>query len=172
MAKAVKMLHSSTGRVQFPVHSSRASTKCIRRGRFQVSAAIKKGKEKNVVCTKTIVSKKDTVRPMSLLYLHRIHSIFAPVHMVHAGSCRAPRCHSYMHLHGSVQVDTVERMCRDIMDFSHGKQKVKSSGIMEFGVSRDQFEPHVFYTWERYDSNGSLGRHNTCPEFQAFMENV
>ena len=77
-----------------------------------------------------------------------------------------------MQLHGSVQVDAVERMCRDIMDFSHGKQKVKSSGIMEFGVSRDQFEPHVFYTWERYDSNGSLGRHNTCPEFQAFMENV
>ena len=71
-----------------------------------------------------------------------------------------------------VQVDTVERMCRDIMDFSHGKQKVKTSGIMEFGVSRDQFEPNVFYTWERYDSNGSLGRHNTCPEFQAFMENV
>ncbi len=58
------------------------------------------------------------------------------------------------------------------MDFSHGKQKVKTSGIMEFGVSRDQFEPNVFYTWERYDSNGSLGRHNTCPEFQAFMENV
>ena len=63
-------------------------------------------------------------------------------------------------------------MCRDIMDFSQGKQKVKSSGIMEFGVSRDQYEPNVFYTWERYDSNGSLGRHNTSPEFQAFMENV
>ena len=77
-----------------------------------------------------------------------------------------------MQLHGSVQVETVERMCRDIMDFSHGKQKVKSSGILEFGVSRDQFEPNVFHTWERYDSNGSLGRHNTCPEFQAFMENV
>ena len=71
-----------------------------------------------------------------------------------------------------MQVDTVERMYKDIMDFSHGKQKVKSSGIMEFGVARDQFEPNVFYTWERYDSNGSLGRHNTCPEFQAFMENV
>ena len=66
----------------------------------------------------------------------------------------------------------VEQMCRDIMDFSHGKQKVKSSGIMEFGVSRDQYEPNIFYTWERYDSNGALGRHNTCPEFQAFMENV
>ena len=63
-------------------------------------------------------------------------------------------------------------MCKDIMDFSHGKQKVKSSGIMEFGVSRDQYEPNVFYTWERYDSNRSLGRHNTSPEFQAFMENV
>ena len=71
-----------------------------------------------------------------------------------------------------MQVDAVERMCKDIMDFSHGKQKVKSSGIMEFGVSRDQYEPNVFYTWERYDSNGALGRHNTCPEFQAFMENV
>lgn len=28
---------------------------------MQVSAAIKKGKEKNVVCTKTIVAKQDTV---------------------------------------------------------------------------------------------------------------
>lgn len=71
-----------------------------------------------------------------------------------------------------VQVEVVEQMCRDIMDFSQGKQKVKSSGIMEFGMSRDQYEPNVFYTWERYDSNSSLGRHNTCPEFQAFMENV
>ena len=72
----------------------------------------------------------------------------------------------------AMQASMVEQMCRDIMDFSHGKQKVKSSGIMEFGVSRDQYEPNIFYTWERYDSNGALGRHNTCPEFQAFMENV
>ena len=62
-----------------------------------------------------------------------------------------------------MQASVVEQMCRDIMDFSHGKQKVKSSGIMEFGVSRDQYEPNIFYTWERYDSNGALGRHNTCP---------
>lgn len=85
---------------------------------------------------------------------------------------QSSRLYPCTRLHGSVQVEAVEQMCRDIMDFSHGKQKVKSSGIMEFGVSRDQFEPNVFYTWERYDSNGSLGRHNTCPEFQAFMENV
>ena len=33
-----------------------------------MSAAIKKGKEKNVVCTKTIVAKKDTVCSHSVSY--------------------------------------------------------------------------------------------------------
>ena len=63
-------------------------------------------------------------------------------------------------------------MCKDIMDFSQGKASQRSAGIMEFQVSVDQYEPHVFYFWERYEGNASLGRHNTSPEIRAFMENV
>ena len=69
-AKALAMLHSSSGRVHFPVNTGRADRRTIQRGRLQVSAAIKKGKEKNVVCTKTIVAKQETVRPMRPWHLH------------------------------------------------------------------------------------------------------
>ncbi len=70
------------------------------------------------------------------------------------------------------QAEKVAEMCKDILDFSHGKKSVKSNGIHEFAVSRDQFEPNVFYVWERYTSNADLGRHNSSTEFTAFMENV
>ena len=70
------------------------------------------------------------------------------------------------------QAEKVAEMCKDILDFSHGKKSVKSNGIQEFAVSRDQFEPNVFYVWERYISNADLGRHNSSTEFTAFMENV
>ena len=56
-----RMLHSSNSRVHLPAPSSGVVRQNARRGRLQVSAAIKKGKEKNVVCTKTIVAKQDTV---------------------------------------------------------------------------------------------------------------
>ena len=61
VAACHRMLHSSNSRVHLPAPSSGHLRKNARRGRLQVSAAIKKGKEKNVVCTKTIVAKQDTV---------------------------------------------------------------------------------------------------------------
>ena len=70
------------------------------------------------------------------------------------------------------QVDKVAEMCKDILDLSQGKATQRSAGIMEFRVDVDQYEPHVFYFWERYESNASMGRHNTSPEIRAFMENV
>ena len=30
----------------------------------------------------------------------------------------------------------------------------------------------MFHFWEMYESNGDLGRHNTTPEYQQFMEKV
>ncbi len=63
-------------------------------------------------------------------------------------------------------------MCKDVLDFSQGKATQRTSGILEFKVSVDQYEPNVFYFWERYDGNASMGRHNTCTEIKAFMENV
>jgi quinol monooxygenase YgiN len=30
----------------------------------------------------------------------------------------------------------------------------------------------VFHFWERYDSNVSLGKHNTTPEMEQFMNKV
>ncbi len=56
------MLHSSSGSVHFPAQHSRTHRRPLQRGHLQVSAAIKKGKEKNVVCTKQIVAKQETVR--------------------------------------------------------------------------------------------------------------
>ncbi len=63
-------------------------------------------------------------------------------------------------------------MCKDVVDFSQGRASLRSNGIMDFKVIIDQSEPNVFYFWERYDGNASMGRHNTCPELKAFMENV
>ncbi len=71
-----------------------------------------------------------------------------------------------------MQVEKVAEMCKDVLDFSQGKATQRSSGILEFKVSVDQYEPNVFYFWERYDGNASMGRHNTCTEIKAFMENV
>ncbi|KAK9841039.1 hypothetical protein WJX81_007213 [Elliptochloris bilobata] len=70
------------------------------------------------------------------------------------------------------QVAKVAEMCKDILDFSQGKATHRSAGILEFKVSVDQYEPNVFYFWERYDGNATMGRHNTGPEIRAFMENI
>jgi quinol monooxygenase YgiN len=63
-------------------------------------------------------------------------------------------------------------MCKDIVAFSSGRMSNSANGILEFSASQDVFEPHVFHMWERYDSNASLGVHNTTPEYTAFMERV
>jgi quinol monooxygenase YgiN len=69
-------------------------------------------------------------------------------------------------------VEKVAEMCKDVLDFSQGRASVRSNGILDFKVIVDQYEKNVFYFWERYDGNASMGRHNTCPELKAFMENV
>lgn len=48
----------------------------------------------------------------------------------------------------------------------------KRRGVIEFTYGRDSYEPNVFHFWERYDSNVSLGRHNTRDEVVAFMERL
>lgn len=70
------------------------------------------------------------------------------------------------------QEKRVQKKCQDILDFSLGKAANKSNGIVEFVCSQDLYESNVFHFWERYDGNVSLGRHNTTPEFQKFMESV
>jgi hypothetical protein len=58
------------------------------------------------------------------------------------------------------------------MEFSHKQMGNRSSGIQEFTCSADNWEPNVFHFWERYDSNVSLGKHNTTPEMEQFMKKV
>ena len=70
------------------------------------------------------------------------------------------------------QAERLQKKCQDILDFSLGKAANKSNGIIEFSCSRDIHEPNSFHFWERYDSNVSLGRHNTSAEFVSFMEGV
>jgi len=45
-------------------------------------------------------------------------------------------------------------------------------GVIEFSYGRDSYEPKVFHFWERYDSNVSLGRHNTRDDIVAFLEDL
>jgi hypothetical protein len=45
-------------------------------------------------------------------------------------------------------------------------------GVIEFSYGRDSYEPNVFHFWERYDSNVSLGRHNTREDIVAFLEDL
>ena len=45
-------------------------------------------------------------------------------------------------------------------------------GVVEFSFGRDAYDPQTFHFWERYDSNVSLGRHNTRADVTAFMEEV
>jgi quinol monooxygenase YgiN len=58
------------------------------------------------------------------------------------------------------------------MEFSQKQIGNRSSGIQEFTCSADGWEPNVFHFWERYDSNVSLGKHNTTPEMEQFMNKV
>ena len=62
--------------------------------------------------------------------------------------------------------------CKDIVDFSAGRMRSKSSGIIEFRCSQDIYDRQTFHFWERYDGNVSLGRHNSSPEVQQFMTDV
>lgn len=68
--------------------------------------------------------------------------------------------------------ETVAKMCADITSYSLEQAKERASGIVVFNCVRDQWDDHVFHFWERYESNASLGRHNTCPRVVQFMEEV
>ena len=146
-----------------------------------MSAAIKRSSEKHVVCHKTLVAKQDQARftllrirtvPYKSYTLSAIEKRLTRVPAFIA-CCRLPEQARLLSRQAlCAQVDKVAEMCKDIMDFSQGKASQRSAGIMEFQVSVDQYEPHVFYFWERYEGNASLGRHNTSPEIRAFMENV
>ena len=85
------MLHSSSASVHFPVQHSRAQRGPLQRGRLQISAAIKKGKEKNVVCTKTIVAKQETVGLFAVC--RSFMALFSFPHaLVLVWSCRDTSC--------------------------------------------------------------------------------
>lgn len=68
---------------------------------------------------------------------------------------------------------TVEQMCRKIADFSKTRQTSdRSSGILAFEFSQDDFEGNTFHFMELYESNVHLGRHNTTEEFKDFMVGI
>lgn len=68
--------------------------------------------------------------------------------------------------------EEVKQLCQQAMEFSQKQMGNRSSGIQEFTCSADGWEPNVFHFWERYDSNVSLGKHNTTPEIEQFMQKV
>lgn len=68
--------------------------------------------------------------------------------------------------------EEVQQLCQQAMEFSQKQIGNRSSGIQEFTCSADGWEPNVFHFWERYDSNVSLGKHNTTPEMEQFMNQV
>ncbi|KAI8466752.1 MAG: hypothetical protein J3K34DRAFT_432696 [Monoraphidium minutum] len=69
-------------------------------------------------------------------------------------------------------VERVQKLCADVTQFSQARMDDRANGLHAFDCVRDQWEPNVFHFWERYESNVSLGRHNTLPEVTQFMEQV
>eukprot|EP00882_Tetradesmus_deserticola_P007000 GHRQ01007372.1.p1 GENE.GHRQ01007372.1~~GHRQ01007372.1.p1 ORF type:complete len:242 (+),score=81.25 GHRQ01007372.1:210-935(+) len=68
--------------------------------------------------------------------------------------------------------EEVQQLCQQAMEFSQKQMGNRSSGIQEFTCSADGWVSNVFHFWERYDSNVSLGKHNTTPEMEQFMNKV
>lgn len=66
----------------------------------------------------------------------------------------------------------VQQLCKEVTEFSTARMNDRSSGIQEFKCLVDSWEDNVVHFWERYESNVSLGRHNTTPEVEAFMNKV
>ncbi len=69
-------------------------------------------------------------------------------------------------------VEQVMKMCQSVTEFSQGRISDRTSGIQEFSCSKDRWEENVFHFWERYESNGAMGKHNTSIEVKGFMEKV
>lgn len=68
--------------------------------------------------------------------------------------------------------ETVQQLCKEVTEFSTARMKERSNGIQEFNCMVDGWEDNIVHFWERYDSNVMLGRHNTTPEVEAFMNKV
>ena len=66
--------------------------------------------------------------------------------------------------------EEVQQLCKEVTEFSASRMKDRSSGIQEFSCMVDGWEDHVVHFWERYESNVSMGRHNTTPEVEGFMK--
>ena len=66
----------------------------------------------------------------------------------------------------------VVELCKDMMEFSQRRAAESDSGILAFDVSQDIYDSNVVHFWERYESNAHMGRHNTTPEFNKFMQDV
>lgn len=68
--------------------------------------------------------------------------------------------------------DAVHELCKEVTQFSLTRMKDRAAGIQEFNCMVDSWEDNVVHFWERYDSNVTMGRHNTTPEFEGFMKKV
>ena len=66
----------------------------------------------------------------------------------------------------------VVELCKGMMEFSQRRAAESDSGILAFDVSQDIYDSNVVHFWERYESNAQMGRHNTTPEFNKFMQDV
>lgn len=66
----------------------------------------------------------------------------------------------------------MQQLCKEVTEFSTARMQDRSSGIQEFNCMVDGWEENVVHFWERYESNVSLGRHNTTPEVENFMRKV
>eukprot|EP00879_Flechtneria_rotunda_P019939 GHRR01020958.1.p1 GENE.GHRR01020958.1~~GHRR01020958.1.p1 ORF type:complete len:162 (+),score=33.46 GHRR01020958.1:130-615(+) len=66
----------------------------------------------------------------------------------------------------------VKQLCQDVTAYSQQQMANRSNGIKEFNCMEDGWENHVIHFWERYESNVTMGRHNTKPEIEEFMKRV
>ena len=70
------------------------------------------------------------------------------------------------------QETAVESLCQEVTAYSKRQMSDRSSGILSFDCSRDGGDTNVFHFWEVYESNVTMGRHNTTPEVESFMNKV
>lgn len=69
-------------------------------------------------------------------------------------------------------VDSVDKLCQQLVAFSNSRVSDRSSGVKEYNCVRDGWDSNVFHFWERYEGNEAMDNHNKLPQVAGFMESV
>ena len=152
------------------------------RGGLQVVAAVKRGSDKTIVCSKTVIARKGSEAAVQDLCQQVTAGCNWLLCALVASSNRNPHadrtrqasgCQTgHLRRIGAYRLNLDDLSSAQVLDFSRERMADRTNGILEFSVNHDFQDANVFHFWERYTSNASLGQHNTQPEVTRFMEDV